>query len=263
MNLGTEIKLMTEHLAEDEQSELMVCPKCSGGASEEKSFTARKTASGVAFICYRASCGFKGLVKAKGSGLLRYKEPKPKEPKPFTGDRSPLPDYAKSFLASKFPMGIDFFLERGVKYSHFKNRVLYPINNFRGERYGWVARWYPFVNTTTSAKSILYRDTDDVLHFATRPAERMVIVEDWVSAERVGEVVPCVAVLGADLSAQSVELLKSLGVKELTLCLDPDAIAKAVEIKDRLCLEFTITVLPVKTDPKDMTPEEFKLFEEI
>lgn len=102
------------------------------------------------------------------------------------------------------------------------------------------------------------------MHFppATRQAgslEQLILVEDILSATKVAQVAPAAALLGTTLSKADCLYLKSIGVRDVILILDPDAISTAIRIKHRVGGLFrNFYVVPVVKDPKAYTTDELK-----
>lgn len=82
------------------------------------------------------------------------------------------------------------------------------------------------------------------------------MVEDQVSAKKVGRYAPCVALLGAWLSDAAIEELMEI-TDTLIIALDPDAYVHSLKFKQKYSLAFkNFIVKKLSKDPKDMTDEE-------
>lgn len=264
----SEIRLLATEYEIGEQSPLLLCPKCNGGQSNESSLTLNRTPEGTAFICYRASCGIRGFIPARGTALLTQEQRRPKERacNPFPADESPLPDAVIDVLLSKFPcLTEDTLSNEGVMFSMQRNRVLYPAFDCRGYRYAVQARAYPEVyKGEITRKAIMYFENRNVpvMHFpmAWRPEDYTILVEDQVSA-----MILCtsslnsVSLMGTSISPEDINHLNNLGVRKVIVALDNDAVQKGIKIAKDMVLDFDVSVpLYLDKDPKNMTPTEMQ-----
>lgn len=253
-----QIKLLASEYEVGDQTELITCPACGGGQSHENSFTMRILPEGVTYICYRASCGIKGFVPNLRMGEIHVK-PKTKQPKPFVHDESPLPEMMIVLLQDKFPCMTREVLElEGVMYSYERKRILVPMFDARGYRFGLMARSYEKV-----PKAIAYHETYSVpnLHFPLgyRPSETVVLVEDQFSAMILcSEGMPSVALMGTHLSEEYVTHLCSLGIRNVVFYLDADAVHKAIKFRNEYSLEFNTSLYYHELDPKDLNKEQIQ-----
>ena len=70
---------------------------------------------------------------------------------------------------------------------------------------------------------------------------------------------PVCALAGTNITDGLLAIFIEIGIKRLCICLDNDALAKAVKLKRELSLTFDcIDVIFVTKDPKDMSIEELK-----
>lgn len=258
-----QIKLLASEYDVGDQSDLHVCPFCKGGSSGEPSFTMNILPEGVVYICYRANCSKRGFVPSLRLGETPSPKKRQKEPKPFLGDRSPLPETMIPFLVNKFPCMTEELLQREqVQYSHERERVLLPMFDVRGYEYGVQARSYRKV-----PKAISYFDNTEVpkLHFPLGYVlnKAITLVEDHFSAMILcDQGVSSIALLGTNLSDKEAVHLATCGVHQITFFLDADAAHKAVQFKKEYGLEFSIDVYYHETDPKDLTQEQIKEFKD-
>ena len=263
MDLKKEIKLIASEYDLEEQSELLQCPKCKGGFSKEHSFSIKRLPEGVLYNCFRASCGINGFIPSNRVEPVVHKH-KEKKNNPFKYDVSD-PEWLPDFLAGKFPdLSRDTVITEGIRYSEQTQSVLYPCYNYKGFRYAWNARAYPELKPEFNRKSIMYFDSkeEELLHFPAyinRDLTHLTVVEDIPSALVLDQYTPCISLLGTNLSENEVRLLTKLGVKNLTIALDPDAMKKAVQLRDKYRLDFyEINILYTPKDIKDLTHQEIQ-----
>ena len=243
------------------------CPHCGGGANKEKSFVVSRTNDGYVWVCHRASCGFRGAsTDSGGERLSRLHEQRVGQPRevgkgvalhPFEREVLPLPEEVEAYIRQRFGV-----CPQGTRFSD-SGRVLYPACDPHRRRWGWVARAYPEFykgDMGTASKSIFYQDREAPfgLHFPTGidyyGARRLVVVEDTLSAEKLVSIgVPSAALLGTNLSFDvAARLSDELGLQELIICLDFDALVKAGKLAKELSLAVrSLSVAVLKDDPKD------------
>lgn len=246
----------------------VACPHCGGGMTGEKSFVVTRTEEGFLYVCHRASCGYRGatyMSRGERAACLARRDGSPKENKPalhkFKGEVTQS-DELNEYMLRRFGVSCDLLSDTG--------RAMFPVRTPHHLQVGWVARAYPEFykgDMKGARKALEYQEEHYPLgiHFPDKvnwfPTERLVIVEDWVSAEKLAGIgVHAAALLGTDLSLEIArELRAHLGVKELTVCLDFDALGKAVSLKRELSLVFdVITITVLKEDPKDTPVEELR-----
>lgn len=242
------------------------CPKCHGGTTNEKSFVVTRTEEGYVFVCHRASCTYAGatyLSRGERAASVSRRDGPATKQKPslhkYKGEITWNPPVYE-YMVGRFGVGTDLISDTG--------RAMFPVFSPTRDRVGWVARAYPGFykgDLATASKTINYQEQeyDLGLHFPIRVnwfsgITKMVVVEDWVSAEKLSRLgYPTAALLGTNLSFDVArELRDRLGVKELVVCLDFDALSKAAQLKRELGLVFDkITIQVLTKDPKD-TPEQ-------
>jgi len=231
------------------------CPKCNGGHKKEKDLSVTKTHSHLKWICFRASCGFKGIVDHRSGKPLETQQPRVKRPRPYT---KPTEVYKGNYLQNSFGVATRTLWNKQDK------RILMPVVSSKGSVIGHIARGYKALGWSGEGpKTITYTNTLDepFMHFASLTTERMVLVEDWVSAEKVSQLCPAVALLGTHMSYKDVLHLKNVGIRDLVVALDADAWNKYSGWHNQFRLFFrslTFKMWSSQLDPKDMSEEELR-----
>jgi len=230
------------------------CPKCNDGVRNEPAMSVTKTHSHLKWICFHASCGFKGIVDHRSGKVLKNNPVTSKIPKPY---RKSTVIFKGEYLKEKFGVTTPTLWNEETK------RVLFPVKAFTGEVVGYVARGYPELGWKLDGpKTITYTNTLDIpfIHFPPGLADKMVLVEDWVSAERLaGADIPSVALLGTHISHRDALYLREAGIEHLVVAFDADAWNKYHNIRQQYGLLFktlTFKMWPSKVDPKDMSDNE-------
>lgn len=231
------------------------CPVCAGGSSGERSLSVAQTDKGIWYQCFRNKCGIRGYVN--GPVLLPKTEDLPKL------DAAPV----------TIPLPIEHYQHLPVqelsippRWDEKRQMVMYPVLSYWGALLGYVQRRYEPLNEWWSgpkALNIIVNDCEPFLHFPYLTNDTfdgtLVIVEDLPSAEAIAPYMPCCALLGTNVTDAAVDLFVRIGVKKLIICLDNDAIAKAIKIKRHLELVFDTDVVFVNEDPKDMSVSDLAL----
>ncbi len=140
---------------------------------------------------------------------------------------------------------------------------MYPVLSYYGKRIGYVQRQYKELNDWWSGGKALNIIEDTSVPWAHFPAgmdvtDTLYVVEDIPSAEAMAAVgVPTCALMGTNIVLGNIKMFIDIGIKNLCICLDNDALATAVNLKQKLELTFdSISVIFLQKDPKDMTSPE-------
>ena len=245
-----------------------VCPKC----GEKGTFSLSRINSEIKYICFRASCGFKGVITSKGSDVPLLDETVLRQHKLFNGTLTALNENEIDYLYRKFRIDTEW-LEH-TRYSEEDCRVYYPQYDEIGRVFGYIARHYPKLdgNRRTHGAKAYWKQVlpgDPGLLFPNMEVmaqvvkeQRVLVVEDYPSMLRINSQtgVPTCCLGGTNIYASHIDTMLTLGVKDLIILLDADAVVKAVKLKRGLSLAFdSVTVIPLTgADPKDMTHDELK-----
>lgn len=214
-----------------------VCPFCEGGRTGEKSLSITRRDDGTTlFICHRASCGRAGRIH--GNGNVSHSAVGEQQvgfvPRVYTGETRQLNHSERELLSSTY----------GLMYSEVNyHRLSVDINTGRlvvfvlgpkGQVRGRVLMNLP--GKTAQPKSLIYKELDEPFNgwFWTDTSEptKLVVVEDTISALRVARQFPAVALMGTNLSTETMfDLLKVS--EHIVLALDRDATQKAIELRDK------------------------------
>lgn len=251
------------NLGVGDRSTHLRCPKCD---DSRNTFVLWGDPDGVAFRCYRASCGLYGKVGARLLGAA------PKMRKESDAWRrlhpTPLPDDCAQWLANKFYLKQEDLWLNGILWDEALERVLLPITGIPRELEGYLARKYDELQLRHhpaggKAKAIFAQ-----LPEGSSPSclmkpwgsmrDTLVVTEDYWSAIRVNAYVPACALSGTSVGAEAIRAILSAGVERLIFVLDADAANKARSLARANSLlfrqvEFVILKGP---DPKDLNPHE-------
>lgn len=243
-----------------------VCPKC----GNKHAFSITRASSEVMYICFSASCNLKGVITSKGSDAHALDQTVIRHRKLFTGKLSALNGDEIMYLANTFKLRPKYL--RHVRFSEEDMRIYYPQLDVLGRIHGYIARHYPALDNdkpTKGAKAywkqvlqgdggLLFPNMDVLAQVVE--SERVCVVEDYPSMLRINSQmsIPTCCLGGTNIFDRHVSTMLSLGVRELIILLDADAITKAIKLKRSLSLAFdNVYVIPLLgADPKDLGIQE-------
>lgn len=169
-----------------------------------------------------------------------------------------IPEHGRLWL---FKAGISeqLYTKHNIGYSKSLDRVILPVYNTQGS-----LEWYQ-CRALHQGQSPKYlqpaRCRDKVMFRVNRDRnnlQRVVVVEDILSAIRVGEHVNTVSLLGTKITtSQASELIK---YKQIIVWLDPDRAGRQGSYKIRRTLGLVTDVKNIVTskDPKELSDKEIK-----
>jgi hypothetical protein len=241
-------------------SERQVCPFCGGGSHRESTFNVTRTADGLLYNCFRASCpdghGFIGSKNVVSDYNPKIKEFKPKL---FTRPLYKLPNVIRDWMMNKYRLTAKEIADAGFKYDLQQKRVYMPIFNILGYTTGAVARSFNGGNP----KAVNYKFNDELKFYFPNgelSGDSVVIVEDIISAIRCKRLFGnAVALLGTGLNAEQASYLAQF-FRHIIYALDPDAVQVAIDHAIEYQLLFDSSrVAFLSADPKDMSDEQLRL----
>lgn len=243
------------------------CPKCHHVG---KTFSISRVGSEIKYCCFSMSCGFKGIISSKGSDDAPLDQTVLRHSKLFKGTLTALTLREVNWLAHKFRLKASWLTH--TRYSEEDGRVYFPQYDVMGRVFGYIARHYPPIadgHVNKGAKAywkqsiageagLLFPNMDVMAQVVKE--KRVLVVEDYPSMLRINSQtgIPTCCLGGTNIYASHIDTMIAMGVKELIIVLDADAVVKAVKLKRGLSLAFdNVTVIPLTgADPKDMTHNE-------
>ena len=243
---------------ESGKSKRVVCPACN--ATHEKSFMIRKTDYGqLTGYCFRVSCPISGKVIGQ-KGVYEF----PKEqidsfkPRFYEGDKVAAPLSLRMWLFQQYNIPLSKTRAEGVGYDRQYNRLVFPVYDSAGNCYGHQTKKMPNSQDNYPKCVTYFERKTTKLHYPRANSwaadiDTVVLVEDILSAIRVSQYVPAVALLGTHLTQSMVNELSFIWDRAI-IALDPDATDKALKMATKFGAFFYkgITVRPMQTDPKDV-----------
>jgi hypothetical protein len=243
------------------------CPKC----GSKSTFSVSRINSELKYICFSASCGLKGIITSKGGDAPALDQKVIRHSKLFNGTLTALHQHEVDWLADTFRIAPEWL--SSVRFSEQDYRVYYPQYDVMGRVFGYIARHYPHLagEPTRGAKAywkqviagevgLLFPNMDVMAQVVKE--QRVLVVEDYPSMLRINSQmgIPTCCLGGTNIYTSHLDTMISMGVKELIILLDADAVVKAVKLKRGLSLAFeNVTVIPLTgSDPKDMAYDELE-----
>jgi len=228
---------------------------CSIG--KNKALAVTRTETGWLYICHR--CGIKGMKRLKGlspSDTVRFITSQKALPRVVDDEVVLLPDdYTTSIPDNGLVYLYNYLTDKEIEYyrvvySNSLNRVIFPVydgnslvtwqGRYLGEPDPKIPKWF---NQRTKSKKHNYFKVK-------RGSNTLVIVEDILSAIRVGRVVDCYAVLGSYIPD---ELIKEISrvYSEFRIWLDYDKLKASLRYQKKFqMLGLKCKVISTLLDPK-------------
>ena len=260
------VKELALSLPDGSTDSSLPCPKC----GSTKGFSITRDGGQLKFICFRASCSFRGCIDSTTGKSLRIAEPLVSKVKLFTGELDFLTGVEIHYLSKKFLIKPE--LLQSIRWGLEDERVYFPQYTMQGKVQGYIARMYPDLTWMDSkgakaywkpvlpnVPALLFPNMDVLAE--VRKQKRVMLVEDYPSALRINSQlgIPCCCLGGTNLYDTVISSLLELDVDEVYIMLDADAVHKAIKMQRALSLLFNVTIIPLTgADPKDMSEEELK-----
>ncbi len=239
-NIVDSVRLLGESL-DLGSSVKSTCPQCSGGSSNEVSFSVTRDRSGLLWNCYRASCSAQGFFPDNGVYSARAK---PKTViKTYKQAVRKLVDTDIAYFDSRFGVSES---DRHFYYTD-SDEYVFPIKDVVGLKRGYVIRqpvWKgnpesPRQGVLGKPKALTFPDIDAPMQSFYAPPtdcsivfqDVLVVVEDQLSALKVAQSgVHSVALLGTTVNADKVAEWQKLNPSLVIVALDADATAQSFRI---------------------------------
>jgi len=267
VNVSSEYGLHIEEIAREFGSSAEgisnrgVCPACNGGSSRESSLTVSRTDHRLFFKCHRASCGFAGSTTVLGVGGVQEKRRAPERigarDRYDSLGKGPLPRGVEAYLTRKYHLTAEHMAKGELRWtsdysSAGGGRLVLPVRDRNGEAYGFNVRSLD----GQKPKSLLFAEN---LRGSWYPAKtkvnKLLLVEDQLSAIRASDRINTVALLGSYLHPALVDTISKQAYDTVYLALDKDAYKTSIKIAlEHPALKLQLPMLV--RDLKDMGPHE-------
>lgn len=239
------------------QSLRLTCPWCR--AEHERSLCVTRQPTGGLYICPRIVCKRSGFVSMVYDGVALPDKPKPV--KIFTEDTRYLTDAELAWIELKYQLSKEVVQQEGWLMSQY-GRLVFPLYDALGNSIGTQAKL--FHPKPGQPKVLTYLDLNQFpIHFPTQSRisrfDKIVVVEDILSATKCSQLAPTCAVLGTNPKPEVWSYLSKF-TDTIVLMLDPDAIAVAIKLQRYLRSLFSnVSVIALKKDPKDTDIKELQI----
>lgn len=237
----------------------LTCPVCHGGQKRDKSLSITREDGFIKWICFRASCGYRGVSgdnpnNDKFLENIAVNKPKPLDETPPIRTEEITQEQSRG-LREKYGLRLDEVAL--VKQS--ANYWVFPVHDMYGNRTGIVQKKHRFFGP----KNLVHGQRGQ-MHFTIPPHSNngtVIIVEDWLSGTKVGRYCPTVALLGTNLSQKQAVLLSDHYERAIFM-LDKDAWGKSVDYCKKFNCLFAsgcdYATWESGLDPKDMSIAELE-----
>lgn len=254
-------------LAVGERSAHVRCPKCD---DSRNTFVMWGDPEGVAYRCYRASCGVHGRVGSRlsmGGGAKRYTEASDAWKRLYP---TALPEDCAEWLSHRFRLLVDELWLNGVLWDARLERVLLPITGIPRKLEGYLARLYPELQTRGHPPGSKAKAIFGPMPAGTQPSclmkpwgnitDTLIITEDYWSALRINQHTPACALSGTSVGVEAIRAILQAGVERVVFVLDADAVQKARVLARENALLFRQVEFVTLSglDPKDMSPRQLQ-----
>lgn len=246
------------YLGDNETANGELCPECEGGRTRERKFSVTRKDGFLLYNCYRASCGFSGSISVGGIPKQSNRSPKvdrAREGRRYYENSKPLSNSNTETILVRY--GITSKLIGFSRIGEADNgRIVMPVLSRTGDIIGAVLRR---LQEGSGPKALTFSQ-DDALSWYVRGSDRLLIVEDQLSAIRASEYLDTVALLGTNLNAERVNEILNAKYSKVYLALDKDAFAKTIKLV--IANRSRIKLIPIilNKDVKDMNEEEIDSF---
>ena len=236
----------------DNQGMRINCPDCGGRGT----FTATRVDGTILYNCYKAGCSLSGKKDVMGSSkYIRSKSIISAEP---TKSDFNMPDHFSIYHPNKM---VSYCVRNNIDTSKVQlyydvklDRAVFPIFMVQPSSFDTPTIWRNKVvdavgRTLGNSWNKWHRYGNSGLPFICGNSEICYVVEDCASAVAVSQYGTGLALLGTNLSDQLLDIV--VNYPYVIVCLDRDASAKAIQMKNRIGQFTKAEVRLLDVDPKE------------
>ena len=244
------------HLIDGETINGEVCPYCKGGTSGDRSLSVSRRGGSLLWICYRASCPFRGGSSPLGSSSeargTKVPDTRGTVGRWIAREAEGLPSEVAESLRLRYEITASHVANAGFGWDTETSRLVMPVRSYEGEELGVMLR----ALDDRKPKVVSHTEKGAIAWYVNRITPGVIIVEDQLSAVRASDFLTSVALLGTNLSDERVMEIKKAGLGPVYLALDNDAVASAVKYVVKYRGVLPMRLVRLDKDIKDMTHEE-------
>lgn len=283
MNPREHIKLESLSLQYDETTRAITCPWCESRDDIEKgSLVVTRLSQGLIYSCFRVKCKAKGFISSNTSELYdrNPSEKVKKEPKLFTRPLKELPQNIKNWLFAAYNITDNDIYKNHLSYDYTVNYLYMPISDSHwGDRGACIKKLPKELVKRKIPNLRYYLQQQKVVHYwfdtsycklywpkidYLSEKNWIIIVEDALSAIRMNQFCPTVAILGTNLIDVMVTEIRK-HTKKVCLALDADTLytgsstklALPYRLQQKYSLYFDeFKIAQITKDPKSLSDEE-------
>jgi hypothetical protein len=276
----TEVKLLAEG-KKDGTFLRTWCPICSVKGASEKTFTLQVQVGGILYNCYKNSCPVRGGFLRASTGTLEgtVKNFRKSVLNPYTDVTESIQGNPLAALSLQQSYGISTELACANRMSVSVRgryvlggdvvRLVMPVFSVDKREIGIVTKVLKKPSVYTAPKTMLYPSVEGVpfVHFPltnNRASDRLVIVEDMLSAIRISPYTPACALLGTHLTDEGIRVIRDV-CSNVVVALDADTwvttggVPKPLKMIQRLQPHTkSVKAVRITKDPKDMSEEQLQ-----
>lgn len=220
------------------------CPKCAENGKDRSKDNLGVYSDGHSY-CF--SCGYGSGATITGKLATQNKQIKPIPDFPEDISNT-MGENAKRWLLRYFPTGT--FPQ--CLWSEQEQKLYFMLDN-------GAYQYRYFGNNKDHPKWVGYGITDNLMHITGVGSTSLVLVEDIISAVKVGHISPTLCLFGSNISLKRLATLKLLGYNEVIIWLDWDKkeyAIKAAQLAQSIGLQSR--VIHTKLDPKEYSYDDIK-----
>jgi len=257
MNYKTTITLLATDLQAGDTLRV-ICPRCGGGSTEEKSLSVTRSEDGVLlWQCFRDKCPEKKGDSSVDSSYIPSLERKEvrKPRKVFDGTTKALTDTHLARLKAMWGIESPPYWYYTPDYG---GRIAMSIRGPKYTHRGWVLRDIRGV-ARTKAYTFLEEGQESLSWYKNHSDRPTVLVEDIPSAVRASHYVNSVALIGTAIGLDKALEIAQYATRPIVIALDQDATAKSFQHAERYGLMWDgPEILTLNKDMKDMSHDELQ-----
>lgn len=247
----------------------IICPFCN--TQHEKSCAISVKEDGIFYVCPRAKCKAAGVIHTVRSALSTIT--KGFTPRYYYGSFRHLPEHILDFLDTNYGINMLSHSEhlQRMRYDDSTNRLVILVPGMDSPRgiVGYYAKKLPVDLADKDSldyelyknlqKGDIYKYKDALFVYPSSlpqvlGSEVVCLVEDALSAVKLGSVLPTIALMSTALPNDLLQHIKH--VKHVVIALDPDATKIAWAMRKKISILFDqVDVVVLATDPKDTSYE--------
>ena len=242
---------------DDNQGIRVNCPSCGGYGT----FTATRVDGSILYNCYKAGCSVSGRKDVVGSSkYVRQKSIIAAEPNKYEFD---IPEHFSIYFPKKM---IKYCNENNIDINKVQlyydvklDRAVFPVFMAQPSNFDVPTIWRNKVVDAVGRSLSKYSNNRNYpkwhrygksgLPFICGNSETCYVVEDCASAVAVSQYGTGLALLGTNLSDQILDIVANY--PSVVVCLDRDASAKAIKMKNRIGQFTKCEVRLLDVDPKE------------